>query len=217
MSIVVQAATRALVSDAELARWRAIPTAIIADVSKGAASIDPAIRPLRPAGQQPRLFGRAVTAICEAPDFGAVLHALDGVQPGDVLVIDAQSHRDHAMIGEILGGYLRRKGAAGVVCDGAIRDVAELAGWNDLSVFTRSITPRGPTGFSLGEVNGVAMIGGRRIGSGDLIVGDDDGLVSLDADMIRTLIEPAEAKMALEVKWQASLAAGRTIAETFGL
>lgn len=217
MAVVVHAASRVPIADSLLDRWRKVPAAIIADVSKGAASIDPAIRPLRPAGLQPHLFGRAVTAVCAPPDFGAVLHALDGIQPGDVLVISAQGHRDHAMIGEILGGHLRRKGAAGIVCDGAIRDVAELAGWNDLSVYARSITPRGPTGVSLGEVNVVSDVGGRTIASGDLLIGDDDGLVSLDADMIHTLINAAEAKLELEVKWQANLAAGKTIKETFGL
>ena len=45
--------------------------------------------------------------------------------------------------GEILGGHIRRKGAVGLVCDGAIRDVGTLAGWTDFSVFTRSVTPRG--------------------------------------------------------------------------
>lgn len=217
MGVIVHAPIRADFPATLLERWRKVPAAIIADVSKGAASIDPAIRPLRPAGQQARLFGRAVTAICAPPDFGAVLHALDGIQPGDVLVISAQGHRDHAMIGEILGGHLRRKGAAGIVCDGAIRDVAELAGWNDLSVFSRCITPRGPTGVSLGEVNAVSNVGGRTVAPGDLIIGDDDGLVSLGGDMIHSLIGAAEAKMELEVNWQASLAAGKTIKETFGL
>lgn len=217
MAVVVHAASRVPIADSLLDRWRKVPAAIIADVSKGAASVDPAIRPLRPAGQQPRLFGRAVTALCAPPDFGAVLHALDDMQWGDVLVIAAQGHRDHAMIGEILGGYLRRKRVSGIVCDGAIRDVAELAGWSDLSVYARSITPRGPTGVSLGEVNAVSDVGGRTIASGDLLIGDDDGLVSLDADMINTLIDAAEAKLELEVKWQARLAAGKTIKETFGL
>lgn len=217
MTVVVHAPDRPAIPADVLERWRKVPAAIIADVSKGAASIDPAIRPLRPAGQQPRLFGRAVTAVCAPPDFGAVLHALDGIVPGDVLVIAAQGHRDHAMIGEILGGYLRRKGAAGIVCDGAIRDVAELAGWNDLSVFTRSITPRGPTAWSEGSVNETASIAEHAVRPGDLIIGDDDGLVALDHGMIRTLIDAAEAKMNLEVQWQSALAAGRTIKETFGL
>jgi regulator of RNase E activity RraA len=155
--------------------------------------------------------------VCESPDFGAVLSALDIIGRGDILVIDANGHRDNAVIGEILGGHLRRKGAAGIVCDGAVRDVAELAGWTDLPVFTRHITPRGPTGAQLGQVNASAKIGGRKIEPGDLIIGDDDGLVSLNAKMIRTLIEEAEAKIALETKWQASLAAGKSIKETFGL
>jgi 4-hydroxy-4-methyl-2-oxoglutarate aldolase len=82
--------------DAAIERWRKIPVAIAVDVSKGACLIDPAIRPLRPAGQQPRLFGRAVTAMCEPPDFGAVLRALDLVKSGDVLMIAAKGNSDHA-------------------------------------------------------------------------------------------------------------------------
>jgi regulator of RNase E activity RraA len=217
MTVAVHPKSKAIASAQEIERWRKIPTAIIADVSDGACLIDPAIRPLLPPGQQPRLFGFAVTAVCEPPDFGAVLHALDVIERGDILVINTRGHRDNAMIGEILGGHLRRKGAAGIVCDGAVRDVAELASWADLSVFARHITPRGPTGAQLGQVNTPAMIGGRRIEPGDLISGDDDGLVSLSLEMIRTLIEKAEAKLAMEIKWQASLAAGKSIKETFGL
>jgi 4-hydroxy-4-methyl-2-oxoglutarate aldolase len=217
MVVTVHAKSKSIAFAQEIDRWRKVPTAVVADVSDGACLIDPAIRPLMPPGQQPRLFGFAVTAICEPPDFGAVLHALDHVERGDILVIDAKGQGDNAMIGEILGGHLRRKGAAGIVCDGAVRDVAELAGWTDLPVFTRYITPRGPTGVQLGQVNVPAKIGRRSIDPGDLIIGDDDGLVSLNVEMIRTLIEKAEAKLALEVKWQASLAAGKTIKETFGL
>ena len=87
---------------AEIARWAAIPVAVALDLGRDSGQIDPAKRPLRPAGQQPRLFGQAVTVRCEAPDFGAVLHALDVIQRGQVLVIDAAGHRDTAMIGDIL-------------------------------------------------------------------------------------------------------------------
>ena len=198
-------------------RWRHVPTAIVADVSGGVCLIDPAIRPLRAAGQQPRLFGKAVTAQCQPPDFGAVLRAIDELQPGDVLVIAAQGHRDHAMLGEILGGHLRRLGAVGVVCDGAVRDVAELAGWNDLSVYCRSITPRGPVGAKLGEVNAQVTIGGLKINPGDLVIGDDDGLVVLSPEVARSLIAAAEAKVALEVAWQNKLASGHSVKATFGL
>jgi regulator of RNase E activity RraA len=70
-----------------MARWRTIPTAVAVDLVREMGQIDPAIRPLRPAGLQPRLFGRAVTVRCEAPDFGAVLQALDVIQRGQVLMV----------------------------------------------------------------------------------------------------------------------------------
>jgi regulator of RNase E activity RraA len=159
-----------------LERWRAVPPAVVADVSKGACQIDPAIRPLNPPGRQPRLFGRAVTVSCQPPDFGAVLYAMDVAGPGDVLVIAAGGDAVNAMIGGILGAQLQRRGSVGIVCDGAIRDVGELGVMAGLSVFTRHITPRGPSSYDGGAVNGAVRCGGREIHPGDLIIGDDDGL-----------------------------------------
>ncbi|MDZ4720895.1 MAG: hypothetical protein SH847_20755, partial [Roseiflexaceae bacterium] len=169
-----------ILSLADIDRWREIPVAIAVDVSNAMCQIDPAIRPLCQPGHQPRLFGRAVTARCEPPDFGAVLYAIDLLQPGDVLVIAADGNAVTAMIGEILGGQVRRCGGSGIVCDGAIRDVAQLAAWPDLSVFARSITPRGPVAMERGVVNAAVTVGGRLIHPGDLLIGDDDGLVALD-------------------------------------
>ncbi len=198
-------------------RWASIPVAVVVDVSEGACGIDPAIRPLRPAGQQPRLFGRAVTAVCEPPDFGAVLRALDVIKAGEVLVIDGLGNGEHAMIGGILGGHLHRKGCAGVVVDGAIRDVAELVKLEGFSVYSRSITPRGPTSYAGDLVNAPAMIGVLRVLPGDLVIGDDDGLCALTPDMLRTLIDKAEAKLWLEDEWIATFKSGKTAAEIFGL
>ncbi|MDE2383372.1 MAG: dimethylmenaquinone methyltransferase [Alphaproteobacteria bacterium] len=217
MSIVVHTpAVEAIEADL-LQRWRQVPVAVIADTSAGACLVDPVIRPLRPAGQQPRLFGRAVTALCAPPDFGAVLRALDLVGAGDVLVIAAQGHGQHAMIGEILGGHLRRKGAAGVVCDGAIRDVAELAGWNDFAMYSRSVTPRGPTGAAHGELNATVTFGGLAVKPGDIVSGDDDGLAVINPALAHQLISGCEAKLKLESEWQAKLAAGQSVAQVFGL
>lgn len=217
MVVKVNTRGRDDVPSALISRWREVPAAIIADVSKGAALIDPAIRPLCPPGQQPRLFGRAVTVRCAPPDFGAVLMSLDDLERGDVLVIEAQGNRDFAMIGGILGGFLHRRGAVGIVCDGAVRDVMELAAFDGFSVFSRHVTPRGPAAWEQGAVNEPVTVGGRTVNPGDLVIGDDDGLVSIDPDMIRTLIDGAENKLALEAKWIASLEAGTSVKETFGL
>jgi 4-hydroxy-4-methyl-2-oxoglutarate aldolase len=217
LTVAVHAVPASDLTNAEVERWRDIPVAVAVDMGRAKVQIDPAIRPLMPAGRQPRLFGRAVTALCEPPDFGAVLLAIDAIGEGEVLVIAAQGRAETAMIGEILSGQLRRRGAVGVICDGAIRDVATLAQWADFSVFTRHVTPRGPWSAERGAVNAPVVFGGRIVAPGDLLIGDDDGLAALDPDSIRSRIADAEAKLRLEAEWQASLTAGRSMAETFGL
>ena len=154
---------------------------------------------------------------CDPPDFGAVLHALDLIQAGQVLVIDAGGHRDTAMIGDILSGHLRQKGVAGLVCDGAVRDTSTLGGWDDFAVFSRWITPRGPSGVDRGSVNLPVVIGGCLVRPGDLIIGDDDGLVALTPQVIRSRIADAEAKLSREAEWTRALAQGQTAAKVFGL
>ncbi len=201
----------------EIARWRAVPPAVAVDLGAPIRQPDPAIRPLSPPGRQPRLFGRAVTALCSPPDFGAVLAALDLVGPGEVLVIATSGHAETAMLGEILGAQLRRQGASGVVCDGAVRDVGTLAGWDDLPVFNRHVTPRGPTSARLGAVNAPVSLGGALVRPGDLILGDDDGLAVIPPSAVRGMIAAAEAKLRLEAAWEARLASGTPVAEVFEL
>ena len=201
----------------EITRWKPMPTAIAVDLVREAGQIDPAIRPLRPAGQQPRLFGQAVTVRCDAPDFGAVLQALDVIRKGQVLVIDAGGYREAEMIGDILSGHLRQKGVSGVVCDGAVRDTGTLGGWTDFPVFSRWINPRGPSGADLGAVNLPVTVGGCPVAPGDLVIGDDDGLVVLSAENARAFIDGAEAKLSLETHWTDALSAGRSAVDVFGL
>ena len=101
MTVAVHSVPPRDLTNAELERWRDIPVAVAVDVGRAKGQIDPAIRPLLQAGRQPRLFGRAVTALCEPPDFGAVLLAIDRIGAGEVLVIAAQGRAETAMIGEL--------------------------------------------------------------------------------------------------------------------
>lgn len=216
MTVTVHAIPATGLSPAEIDPWRAMPVAAAVDLMPE-CQIDPAIRPINPPGRQPRLFGRAVTVACTPPDFGAVVHALEHVGPGEVLMIAAGGDPTTAMIGEILSGHLRNRGGAGVVCDGAVRDVATLSGWPDFAVFARSITPRGPVSAEHGTINAPVTIGGRRVMPGDLVIGDDDGLAALSPDAVRGRIRDAEARLARETRWIGSLASGRSVLETFGV
>ena len=217
MTVTVYPLSASDLTSAEVEAWRGVPVAIAVDLGRDIGQIDPAIRPLNPPGKQPPLFGRAVTALCEPPDFGAVLHALDIVGPGDVLVIAAAGNSEFAMIGEILGAQVRRRGGVGVVCDGAVRDVATLAAWPDFSVFARFVTPRGPTSMERGSVNLPVVVGGRLVTPGDLVIGDDDGLVALSPSAVRSRIMDAKQKQAREAAWIEDLANGRSVIEMLGL
>lgn len=201
----------------DIEAWRNVPVSVAVDLARDIGQIDPAIRPLNPPGNQPALFGRAVTVSCEPPDFGAVIHALDVVRPGDVLMIAAAGNAEFAMIGDILCGHLRNRGCAGLVCDGAVRDVSTLAGWRDFSVYARSVTPRGPSSAERGAINRPVVIGGQVVSPGDLIIGDDDGLVALSPSSVRSRIQDARQKMARETAWIADLASGRAAADVFAL
>lgn len=216
MTVTIHTSHATDLTENEAEQWRSIPVSVAVDLAPD-EQLDSQIRPLNSPGKQPKLFGRAVTALCEPPDFGAVVHALECMKKGDVLVIAAGGDRDTAMIGEILGGHLRNKGCAGVICDGAVRDVATLGTWPDFSVFSRHVNPRGPTAASEGAVQLPIKIGNRLVNPGDLIIGDDDGLVALTPETVRSRINDANTKLALESRWEESLSKGTSVIQTFGI
>tara|TARA_R110000782_G_scaffold268393_1_gene364820 strand:+ start:79176 stop:79844 length:669 start_codon:yes stop_codon:yes gene_type:complete len=204
-------------TDGEIESWRAIPAAVAVDMSDTIGLIDPAIRPVGAIGPHIHMIGRAVTASCEPPDFGAVAYVLDEIGPGDVLVIATGGNCSHAVIGEILSGHLRRRGAAGVICDGAIRDVATLNFWSNFPVFARGVTARGPTSAERGTINLPVRIGLCTVNPGDLIIGDGDGIAVLTPTAARVHLASAREKLKREEGWVNSLEAGHSARETFGL
>jgi regulator of RNase E activity RraA len=198
-------------------RWRAVPAAVAADQLGGTAHADARIRPLRAFAAGTRLTGSAVTAWCEAADYGPVHHAIDVARPGDVVVVAAGGRRDAAMIGELLSAAARCKGVAGVAVDGAVRDTGTLAQWPDFAVFSRWITPRGPSSMERGVVNGPIVFGGVPVFPHDLVIGDDDGLVFVPRVAAETALTPCLARVEAEAGWEAALASGRSTIDVFNV
>jgi regulator of RNase E activity RraA len=205
------------IPDDLLARWRRIPSAVAADQLAGRGHADPAIRPIRELGHGRRMTGPAVTAWCEPGDYGPVHHAIAAAVAGDVIVVAAGGRRDIAVIGELLGSAARRKGILGVVVDGGVRDVATVRGWPDFQFFARWITSRGPTTMERGSVNEAIVFGGVAVAPGDLVIGDDDGLVFVPRAMVDSLLAPCEARVDAEDGWQAQLDGGLSTIEVFGV
>lgn len=198
-------------------RWRSVPSAVAADQLQGRGHADPEIRALRPFAAGQRLVGCAITAWCEPADYGPVHHAIAVAERGDVIVVAAGGRKDPAIIGELLSGAARRKGIAGVVVDGAVRDVARLKQWPDFHVFSRWVTPRGPSSMERGSVNEPVVFGGIAVSPGDLVIGDDDGLVFVPRGEAEALLPRCLARVTAEGEWEAALAAGKTTIDTFAV
>jgi 4-hydroxy-4-methyl-2-oxoglutarate aldolase len=188
-----------------LARLRAVETSCLCDARRGIRVLDPAIRPVS-AGL--RMAGPACTVSCRN-DFLGVLEALRQAEPGEVLVVDAGAER-LAVAGELFATEAKRKGLAGIVVDGAVRDVATIRELG-LPVYARSISPAAGTVSALAAFNQPIQCGGVEIVQGDVVIGDDDGLVVLTEDELRELLPIAEEIQAKESHALARMAEGQSL------
>jgi RraA family protein len=182
-------------------RARALSVSLLSD---NAARAIGAIGVVAQHGDAP-LAGTAVTVRTRSGDNLAIYRAFASCRPGDVLVVDGGGALDQALVGEIMTTYAEHLGVAGVVIDGAVRDVAAIRR-RGYPVFARGVTHRGPYKDGPGEINVPVSIGGMVIHPGDLVVGDPDGLIALGPDEAPVVVEAAEAKDRKEAATLADIA-----------
>ena len=154
---------------------RSVATSLLSDNMarlSGAIGLAPYHRP-RP------MAGTAVTVRTRAGDNFTIHRAFDFCRPGDVLVIDGGGDLAQALIGEIMATYAESLGVEGMVIDGAIRDVASVRA-RDFPVYARGVTHRGPYKNGPGEINVPVVVGGMVVQPGDIVVGDQDGILAID-------------------------------------
>jgi 4-hydroxy-4-methyl-2-oxoglutarate aldolase len=179
-----------------IAAFEGVDVAHVADAMGGYGVTHAAIKPITPGT---RLLGPAVTVLTTPGDALYVAHGADFLEPGDVLVIDAGGGLDGCVIGERIGYYIQmRRRAAGVVVDGAIRDVKGLR-TQGMPFFTRGITPRIFGARGPGAINVPVSCGGIPVQPGDLIFGDDDGVVVVPRDDIARVAALAQEHLAGEL------------------
>ena len=119
--------------------------------------------------------GPALPVYTRAGDNLAVHRAFDVARPGDVLIVNGQGDTTRALLGGLLAARARDLGIAGIVVDGAVRDVDEIEAVG-LPVFARASTPAGPYKNGPGEVGLPAACGGVVCSPGDIVCGDADGV-----------------------------------------
>jgi len=188
-----------------LARARALPTSILSDSMERVGGVT-GVHWTR-GGSWPRISGPALTVQTRAGDNLVVHRALDLAEPGDVLVVDGGGYDGRAVLGEIMVRYAASRGLAAIVVDGAVRDVEGLA-QGAVAVFARSINHLGPYKDGPGEVHGSVHVGGTVVRSGDVVVGDADGVVVLPSSRAEEVVLTGEGRLRDEDAIMSSIADG---------
>ena len=181
-----------------VALFQGMPVANIDDCMNRVAAADAAIEPI---GHKGQLLGTAFTVRVPQGDNLMFHAAMDLAKPGDVVVIDAGGFTDRAIFGELMAAYCKSRGIRGIVCDGAVRDREGLATMADFPVYARGVTPNGPYKNGPGVINVPVVIGGKVVRPGDIVVGDDDGVLFIPPEQAEAIarataeVEKKEAKI----------------------
>jgi len=177
----------------------------------GAMSHD--IKPIDP---NCRLIGRALT-VDTRPDDNLMIHyALTQAKPGDVLVVDAKSFLEAGPWGDLLTLAAMRCGISGLVIDGCVRDASTIL---DLGfpVFCKGLSIKGTNKAQPGKVNEPIICGGVAVASGDIIMGDRDGVVVVKAEQASATLTSAAAREEKENGIRKRIEAGDSTVDILGL
>jgi 4-hydroxy-4-methyl-2-oxoglutarate aldolase len=213
MPTILRTSIARCMSEGEVAPWKQIPTTVIADELNRAGGMLAAIRPI---GSHECFAGEAVTVQTLVGDNGALHWAVNHMPAGCVLVVDAGAFMGTAVWGEILHTVAERRGVAGVIVDGVVRDRAALRR-SAVPICARGSVPNGPHKGWGGCINGDIQCGGVKVGPNDLIVSDADGIVVVPRDEIVGLLGRCRVRMQYEVALLGKISAGESTVDLLGL
>ncbi len=154
------------------------------------------------------LVGPACTVKVFPGDNLMVHAALDVARPGDVLVIDAGGSQMNAVLGDLVSNKARHRGIAGIVVDGLVRDIDGIREAR-IPVFAIGVTPVGPLHRGPGEINFPIQCGGIVVKPGDLIFGDNNGVVVVPLEIADELLKRCQQKTEQEAAYVASVKQGK--------
>ncbi|QJS13951.1 methyltransferase [Streptomyces argyrophyllae] len=186
-----------------LRRLAALPVANVGDAMDRLNVCQSVLRTMCPGLT---LAGPAYTVRTRPGDNLYIHKALAELQPGQILVVSGGGDIDRALIGELVAGRAVAKGCAGIVIDGAVRDVAVLQALG-VPVFARAITPAGPYKDGPGELDVPIAVADVVVKPGDYVLGDDDGVVVVPRERAETVVERAEDKQRQEDAKRTEIAA----------
>jgi 4-hydroxy-4-methyl-2-oxoglutarate aldolase len=191
----------------QVAAFAGLQTGYVVDAMGGAGALDARIKPI--VGVKP-FHGVAITCNAGAGDNLAAFGALYAAEKGDVIVSANDGHQKHAVIGDLMLGMMRNKGLAAFVTDGLVRDVVGLRAVG-LPCYAAGLTPNSPARNGPGTVGLPVVVGGVAVASGDIVVGDEDGVVVVPRERIAETIRRLAFVRAAEADLEAKVANGLVI------
>ncbi|MFZ4875321.1 4-carboxy-4-hydroxy-2-oxoadipate aldolase/oxaloacetate decarboxylase [Janthinobacterium sp. Mn2066] len=202
-----------IVSHGSLQALSLLGAATIYEAQRAQGALDSGIKPIAPGM---RISGPALTVDTRAGDNLMLHYALLKAKPGDVLVVDAKGFAEAGLWGDVLTEQALKIGLAGLVINGAVRDAAAMidAGF---PVFCRGLSIKGTSKSQPGCLNVPVNIGGVHIAPGDIIVGDQDGLVVVDQHAVEEVLALALAREEKEALFRERIRNGVSTVELLGL
>ena len=193
--------------------FKVLPTTIVSDAMNRMNSMSAEIKPII---EDVNIAGSAVTTQCIAGDNLMIHKAIYVAEPEDVIVVDARGHKDTAVWGNIMTKACKIRGIVAVVIDGSIRDIRENRD-EEFPIFCKGVVPAGSQKSWGGNINVPIQCGGAHVDPGDIIVGDDDGVVVVPRNIAKEVLQKAKERVKMEEEWINEIQKGETTLEVIGL
>jgi len=187
-----------------LGQFEGLAVANLGDARDRMGMLDGGVRAL---WKGARVAGRARTVWVPRGDNLALHRAIAVSRPGDVLVVNGGGDTSRALLGELMAERAKRRGVLGIVADGVLRDVGELEKIG-FPAWARGACPAGPYKNGPGQVDVPVAVGGVVVRPGDLVVGDDDGVIVIPAAEAASSLLGGRAVEADEAQRRAAILAG---------
>lgn len=184
---------------------KGIATGVVVDCLGGHGALDAAIKVIN--DSQPSFCGVAVTCDAGPADNLAVFGALDIAAAGDVVMVATGAYSGCAVVGDRVLGLAKNKGVVALVTDGYVRDVV---GINDVGLpcYAAGVTPNSPARTGPGSAGLTVILGGVSVQSGDVIVGDRDGVVVVPSQRLAEVLDRLPGVLKAEAELDAKVNAG---------